>query len=48
MNEREIKLSIDILEIISKLPEAQQQRLLGIAEGLSMVIATNKEDKEAS
>ena len=42
MSEKEKQLVNNLMDIVDKLPEAQQHRLLGVAEGMSMVSA----DKE--
>lgn len=43
MREKEKKLASDILGIFERLPEPQQHRLVGVAEGLDMAAAAAKE-----
>lgn len=42
MSEKERKILEKLSEIVPKIPDAKKERLLGIAEGMSIV----KEDKE--
>lgn len=44
MSEQEKKLASDILDIFKRLPESQQHRLVGVAEGLDMAAAAAKPD----
>ena len=37
MSEKEKALVDDLMDIVEQLPETQQHRLLGVAEGMSMV-----------
>ena len=36
MSEREKQIVNDLMDIVDQLPETQQHRLLGVAEGMSM------------
>lgn len=44
MSEREKQIVNDLMDIVDQLPETQQHRLLGVAEGMSMV-SLDKEGK---
>ena len=44
MSEQEKKLASDILDIFERLPESQQHRLVGVAEGLDMAAASATPD----
>ena len=45
MSEKEKKLASDILDIFERLPEPQQHRLVGVAEGLDMAAAAAKDSE---
>lgn len=44
MSEKEKQLALDILGIFERLPEPQQHRLVGVAEGLDMASAATAHD----
>lgn len=48
MSEQEKKLAQDILGIFERLPEPQQHRLVGVAEGLDMATSGAKTADEPS
>ena len=49
MNEKEKKLAEDIMEIFDRLPESQQHRLVGVAEGMDIASsALAKDDRPES
>lgn len=44
MSEKEKQLALDIIGIFDRLPEPQQHRLVGVAEGLDMASAASAHD----
>lgn len=48
MSEKEREILKKLSEIVPKLPDAKKERLLGVAEGMSIVRESEREDENKS